>query len=224
MILGIFQLKEFIADFHNIPEPVCHIFGAGDFNLESITIKENDFVIAADGGFLHCQNNKIIPNLLIGDFDSLKYLPNDIDIKKFPIKKDDTDIMLAVKEGLFKKYNFFVIYGGLGGNRISHSLANIAILAYLLENNAQGFLVNKFTQITAIKEGFLSFSNHYRGYVSVFSLGNDCDVSINGLEYNGDNINLTSNIPLGVSNEFCGNEGEIRVNKGTAVIILEDYP
>ena len=78
----------------------CYIFGAGSFYGLDRCPRADDFIIAADGGWLACRKAGITPDLLLGDFDSLSTQPDFPNILRVPVEKDDTDTMLAVKTGL----------------------------------------------------------------------------------------------------------------------------
>lgn len=68
-------------------ENVCYIVGAGDNSGTNFTKKENDFVIAADGGFEKIHQLGIEPDLVIGDFDSLGYVPVGGNVEKHKVMK-----------------------------------------------------------------------------------------------------------------------------------------
>lgn len=170
----------------------------------------------------------ITPDLLVGDFDSLDSLdsleniPKTIETIKYPAVKDDTDMLLSVKQGLLRGYEVFAIYGGTGGGRVSHTIANISLLAWLCGQNAQGFLIDGSTQITAIKNGRVCYSAADSGYISVFAFGGIAGgVSVSGLKYTLENASLTPENPLGVSNAFVNKEAEISVQNGCLIIVTE---
>ena len=104
----------------------CIIFCAGGFDglLEAPT--DNDYIIAADGGYRHAQALGITPHAILGDFDSLGFVPEEAEV--FPVEKDDTDAMLAVRHGLEKGCKTFYIYGGMEGDRADHTVANLQTL------------------------------------------------------------------------------------------------
>jgi len=93
----------------------CVIFCAAGFDGLAVPLTEEDYLIAADGGLKHMESLGVTPNAIIGDFDSLNYIPTGAEV--FPVEKDDTDSMLAVKLGLSKGYDRFLLYGGLDGVR-----------------------------------------------------------------------------------------------------------
>ena len=110
----------------------CIIFCAGGFTQLAEPIREDDFLMAADGGYAHLEKLGLTPDGVLGDFDSLGYVPRDA--KVFPVEKDDTDAMLAVRQGLELGYQRFVIYGGLDGPRLDHTVANFQTLQFLADH------------------------------------------------------------------------------------------
>ena len=91
----------------------CIIFCAAEFDVLVTPIGPEDFVIAADGGLQHAKKLGITPDVILGDFDSLGYTPGGASV--FPVEKDDTDSMLAVRRGLDWGYREFLLYGSLDG-------------------------------------------------------------------------------------------------------------
>ena len=114
----------------------CVIFCAGGFSSLIRQPEETDYILAADGGLMHLRQLKMIPQGIIGDFDSLGYIPRGADV--FPVEKDDTDSMLAVRKGLELGYRNFELYGALDGPRLDHTIANLQTLYFLAEHGAEG--------------------------------------------------------------------------------------
>lgn len=200
----------------------CYIMGAGDYT-DSILPDENDYVIAADGGYAALLALGVEPNLVIGDFDSLGEEPNHPNIIRSSSIKDDTDMMLAVRQGLKLGYTAFVLNGGVG-SRLDHTYANIQTLVYLAENNARGILAGKNLSITAIKDGKLMFnpSGEHDRTVSVFSFNGKAEgVTLEGVKYPLKDAALTNSFPLGVSNEFTGDKASIEVKNGILIIMTD---
>ena len=198
----------------------CIIFCAADFHGLVAPIEKDDFVIAADGGLAHVEKLGIIPNGILGDFDSLGYTPEGSTV--FPVEKDDTDAMLAVRKGLELGYREFILYGSLDGPRLDHTVANFQTLQFLSDHDAYGYLVGKDYLVTTLKDGILRFSNHCTGIFSVFCMGKDAEgVTIQGGKYDAQNVTLSAGFPLGVSNHFEGNEVTIRVEKGSLLILWD---
>ena len=140
------------------------------------------------------------------------------------MEKDDTDTMLAVKTGLERGETEFHIYGGMGGRRTDHTIANFQALLYLARRGAQGWLYGQGERYTAVCGGTVTFPARDRGILSVFCLGADArDVSIQGGQYPLHHAVLTSEFPLGVSNHFVGRPITVSVRDGSLLIgLVED--
>lgn len=198
----------------------CVIFCAAGFDSLAETIGNEDLVIAADGGWKHTQRLGIKPDILLGDFDSLGFAPEGAEV--FPVEKDDTDAMLALRRGLERGCCRFVIYGGLDGRRLDHTLANFQALQYLADRDAVGYLVGSGYLVTVVKNGSLSFPKEAKGILSVFCLGPDAEgVTLSGLKYPLENGALTSGFPLGVSNHFIGEKSSISVKNGSLLVLWD---
>ena len=89
----------------------CVIFCAAGFERLAVPMEPEDFVIAADGGLRHTERLGIVPDVILGDFDSLGRVPAGSNV--FPVEKDDTDAMLAVRRGLSLGYRDFLLYGSI---------------------------------------------------------------------------------------------------------------
>lgn len=200
----------------------CVIAGAGEYSGKIPDPLEDDYIIAADGGYSLLTARGLRADALIGDFDSLASPPEHGNIIRLSVEKDDTDMLAAIRHGLWKGYRVFHIYGGTGG-RLSHTLANIECLAYLSCIGARAFLFGDGFYITAVTDGALEFDAGQSGGISVFSHGDSSQgVFLDGLKYSLDNAVLTNTFPLGVSNSFTGQKSSVRVEKGTLIVICEE--
>lgn len=200
---------------------ICYIVGAAECYRLDFSPCAGDYVIAADGGFAHLEKAGITADLVIGDFDTLGCRPEHPNVITLNTEKDETDTFAAAQVGIELGYRLFHIYCSTGG-RLDHTLANIQLLAYLAENDMQGFLVGQDTVVTAITNSSLTLPAQPNGYASVFSHSEKAaGVNITGLKYPLDNATLTNTFPLGISNNFIGNEGKITVAEGTLIVM---YP
>lgn len=198
----------------------CAIFCAGQFYGLAAPLQADDFIIAADGGLAHVQKLGITPHGILGDFDSLGYIPQDSTV--FPVEKDDTDAMLAVRKGLELGFREFYLYGSLDGPRLDHTVANFQTLQYLADRGAVGYLIGKDYIVTVVKDGKLRFPAACTGIFSVFCMGADAEgVTIRGGKYEVENVRLTAGFPLGVSNHFTGNEVTVSVEKGSLLVLWD---
>lgn len=199
----------------------CIIVGAGSFDLQRFETTAQDYVIAADGGYRYLAKLGVMPDMLLGDFDSLQEVPVHPHIIRHNPEKDDTDMMLAVKTALNMGFRTFHIYGALGG-RLDHTQANLQTIAYLAENGAAGYLIGEGIVVTALKNGKLSFEKDCAGYISVFSHSEQAfGVYERGLKYFLTDATLLSTMPRGVSNEFLGQEAFVSVREGMLIVMWE---
>ena len=198
----------------------CIIFCAAGFDSPVQPIVETDFIIAADGGLVHTKKLGITPHEILGDFDSLGHIPEGANV--FPVEKDDTDAMLAVRRGLSLCYREFVLYGNLDGPRLDHTVANFQTLQYLADHGASGYLVGETYLVTVVKNESIRFPAGAEGTVSVFCLGRDAEgVTLEGLYYPLENGTLSAGFPLGVSNHFAGMEAKISVQNGSLLVLWD---
>ena len=200
---------------------ICYIFGSALGDPKNFSPTENDLVIAADAGYLKIKELGFTPDLAVGDFDSLGEIPDDTEIIKHPVKKDDTDALLAIKIGIERGFSEFHFYG-CTGNRLDHTLGALQNLSFLAERGCRGYLFGEDFIATAIKDESLEFSEENKGNISVFAATSECEISIEGLLYTLKNKKITYDFSLGVSNEFIGQKAKITVHKGTAVIIYKN--
>ncbi len=198
----------------------CVIFCAGGFDRLAEPIMPEDYILAADGGYVHTQKLGLQPHGILGDFDSLGYVPEDARV--FPVEKDDTDAMLAVRRGLEAGCKRFLLYGSLDGKRLDHTVANFQTLQFLADRDAFGYLIGKEQVVTVVKDGELRFSHRCTGIVSVFCMGQDArGVTLKGLKYPLENGTLSPGFPLGVSNHFLGEEASVSVEEGSLLVIFD---
>ena len=198
----------------------CVIFCAAEFDALAKPLGREDYLLAADGGLAHFEKLGLKPNGIIGDFDSLGYVPTGAEV--FPVEKDDTDAMLAARKGLELGFREFLFYGSLDGPRLDHTIANFQTLQFLADHGARGYLVGKDYIVTVIHEETLRFPAEAAGILSLFCLGPDAGgVTIRGLHYPLENGSLTSGFPLGVSNHFTGEEASVTVKKGSILAMWD---
>lgn len=201
---------------------ICYIIGAGEMAEKLPVPEEGDLVIACDGGFRYCQEAGLKVDMIVGDFDSLGFLPEHEHVVQLNPIKDETDTSWAIGEGIKRGYKDFVIYGGTGG-RLSHTVANIQLLTNMAALGCKGILVRKDARYRVICNEEIRFGAEQEGYLSVFCLGDKAEgVYEEGLKYTLQNAVLTKENPVGVSNEFIGKESKVSVKNGTLLIICEE--
>ena len=198
----------------------CIIFCAGGFTSLADKIHKDDYLIAADGGLRHLQTLGLTPHAILGDFDSLGYTPDNSLV--FPVEKDDTDAMLAVRKALELGYQEILLYGALDGPRLDHTIANLQTLQFLADHGAVGYLVGNDYIATTLQNSTLTFPEKATGILSVFCMGADAEgVTLKGLKYPLQNSTLRAGFPLGVSNHFIGATATVQVTNGSLLLLYD---
>ena len=201
----------------------CVIFSGGekvDKSCADFDEINNSLVISADKGFELACEWKIKPDIVMGDFDSLGKIPeNEGKVLVFPSEKDDTDLMLAVKEGLKRGCEKFVLYGCLGG-RLDHTLGNLQTLAYLVEKGATGKIVSENEIIQLVPKGKYIVNNQRGFSLSLLSFSEKVSgLTIKGTKYRLENGTISNSLPIGISNAITDESAEISFESGELLVI-----
>ena len=202
-------------------ERVCVIIAGGDVTGH-INVPDGALVLCADGGYAHARRQGIVPDIVIGDFDSYTdSIPDGVKTLRLPVEKDVTDTFRCVQYGEEQGFSRFHIYGALGGARIDHSIACLQMLRYLYERGEGAILYHGNTVLSMQYGRGVTFRYpKFEGDFSVFSLTEESrGVTIRGTKYETDRITLTSSFPLGVSNTITADCAEITVDEGLLLIV-----
>lgn len=209
----------------------CIIIAAGDLTVSELNVSETDLVIAADGGIGYLGVLGVEPDIILGDFDSLsdeeskavEALKCEIPerVITLPEEKDDTDTLAAIRLGLERGYRDFRIYGGTGGKRLDHTIANIQSLLFIKNHDAVGYLMDGNGMIFIIKNETVDFRENIQGMMSLFSLIEKSEgVTISGMKYPLNDYTLTNDFPIGISNRFIGQPASVTVKSGEVLCMV----
>jgi thiamine pyrophosphokinase len=200
----------------------CVIIGGGDCSAEILkaNITEHDYIICADSGFDIAYEACIVPDRLIGDFDSIKTIPENINKITLPVEKDITDSVAAYNEGVKLGFRSFVLFGGTGG-RFEHTLANISLMANASKSGYSFEMVDNKHIFRSITNSSIKIKKKENQQISVFAYGNKAfGVTETGFHYSLTEYTLDPfDGALGTSNDIVDDYGEISVQDGTVIII-----
>jgi thiamine pyrophosphokinase len=185
-----------------------------------------DVVIAADSGAAWLDAVGRLPDLVIGDLDSI---PSDlherleargVTIESHPPDKEASDAELAVARAVTMGANQVVILGGFGGERLDHELANLLLLANEW-NGAELRLVSDATTARAIQGGRrLALEGGVGDLVTLLPLAGDATgVRTRGLRYPLDGETLHLGRSRGLSNLIEEAPASVSLEGGTLLII-----
>lgn len=196
---------------------ICYIVGAGE-GFVPFSPKENDFVIAADGGYDALRRAGVRPHLFVGDMDSFAGTP-DGETECHPVRKDDTDTALAYRAGRARGYENFVLLSCVGG-REAHTYANLSLLAAARREGARVLLVGKKETSLVMENESITLSRPAGTLLSVFAFGGAAHgVTLRNLSYPAEGLTLLPDVPLGVSNAFCDAPATVSVGEGRLLLM-----
>ena len=179
--------------------------------------KVDDYFVFCDGGLKHKELLGVESDYIVGDFDSYEKPQNADNMLILPTVKDDTDTFAAVKLMLEKGYSEFLLVGVIG-ERLDHTLGNVSILLYLKNHNANGVIIDDYSEMFLLKDT-VKIAKDSCSYFSIVSLGERLEgVCISGAKYPLENATIKNSYQFAVSNEPI-NDTEITVDKGDALII-----
>jgi thiamine pyrophosphokinase len=188
-------------------------------------LRVDDLIIAVDGGTRHAWEAGVVPQLVIGDMDSLasdereRLESSEVELSSFPARKDTTDLELALVRAVSEGADSILILGALGG-RIDQTIANLLLLALpelaeidvrVAEGAQEAFLIRQEAIIVG-QPG---------DTVSLIPFGGDAaGVSVDGLEWPLQDETLRFGPARGVSNVLTGEEASVRVRRGLILCVV----
>jgi thiamine pyrophosphokinase len=187
-------------------------------------VGQKDFLIGVDRAAHWLIRHAIIPDIAIGDFDSVSgaefatIQKTVAQVIRYPPEKDRTDLDLAVQVALQQKPNRIVIYGGWG-TRMDHSLGAIQILEKYLQSDIPIIIRDNNNELVLIDAQYAIHPDRAYPYVSVLPVTDFIDVSLSGLKYPLSRVRITRGQSLGVSNEIIGKTARITIHQGKALVI-----
>jgi thiamine pyrophosphokinase len=183
---------------------------------------EGDLILAADSGFSNARALGVMPQILLGDFDSLGdgvEVPDGVEVIRVPAEKDDTDTQLAVRTALERGATELVIIGGLEG-RLDHTLSSIAILEYLDKNHIHALMTSGKNRVRFLRNNSTLIARDKHRYLSLIAADPVVKgVTLEGCKYPLKKARLSRLFQFAVSNEITGNCAFLDVRRGGVWII-----
>lgn len=186
-----------------------------------------EYTIVADGGMGYCKMSNLVPDCIVGDFDSveketLAYFHESPQIiwKQFCPKKDETDTELAMTTAFEHGATELHILGATG-SRLDHVIGNIQLLHKALIRDIPAYIVDRNNRVCLIDQAkTIQKSKQYGKYISILPLTTTVEgITLKGFQYPLDKATLYSNNTLGISNEITEEEARIELEKGIAIVI-----
>lgn len=186
------------------------------------------YIVAADRGLVFLEKHGIVPDLIVGDFDSspegfideYRFRHPDVMIRTFDPEKDYTDSEIGVRAAVEQGCGHIVMIGSTG-TRLDHVLGNIQVLAWLLSKAVSGEMIDPYNRITIHDRPFsVRKDSQWGKYVSFFAYGGDVTgLTLSGFHYTVKDFTLTSVGSRAVSNEIDLEEGMVSFSGGKLLMI-----
>jgi thiamine pyrophosphokinase len=178
-----------------------------DYNRAGKYCRGADIVISADSGARHCKALGIVPDIVLGDFDSIdrgdfrELEAAGAEILRYPVEKDMTDSELAVETAIKSGCSRVILLGSFG-SRLDHSISNLFLLKKLHDANVEGIIADEKNEIRLIS-----------GSIKLNSISislNSGSIGLNNDSISLDNGNISQN-----NGSISQNNGSISQNNGS---------
>lgn len=189
-------------------------------------VRQADRVICVDGGLKHIAALGLVPDLVVGDMDSVdraelvKITHLGAVVKEYPADKDDTDTALALAEALAWQPDEIVLLGATG-TRFDHTLANVHLLRVALEQGVRARIVNDYHEISLVAPHLPAVvEGKEEDLFSLLPLTEEVTgVNVSGARWPLENAVFRIGNPYGVSNRLAGARAEITVGRGLMLLV-----
>ncbi len=201
----------------------CVIVSAAPFrNPATLSgfLLENDYIIAADGGWQLAMQMGVTPAMLVADFDSsgVPAVPEGVELFTLPTEKDVTDTAEAMRLAYEMGYRSFLLLGCTGG-RLDHQQATLAVAADYAQRGCEVVLADEQNEIHLLTAGSYVYPACPNEKVSLFAFGGDVTgLFVEGLKYPISDYTLSPFDALCVSNEWKEEDASISFNSGLLML------
>ena len=184
-------------------------------------LRGDDYLIYCDSGLKHMEALGRQPDLIIGDFDSHERPETDIETIVLPTVKDDTDTMFAVKEGIRRDFEDFLLIGALGG-RLDHTMVNVYSLLYLDEKGKNGAIADDFSLVRLVSRSPVEIEPKWAFFSLVNIDGSAHGVTIRNAKYELDDAEIPCSFQYATSNEPLPNQkATVSLREGRLLLICD---
>ena len=196
-----------------------------DYTALAKWLRPGDHLIGADGGTRHMLALGLMPDAVVGDLDSLepetvtKLIAQGVDVERYPVAKDQTDLELAIERGLRAGASEILLLGALGG-RLDQTLANLLILAQ--RNWPVPLRLAEGSQLAQVLRSGETLMLHAAPGSTVSAIPLSAvvtGITYTGLEYPLEDATLTLGSTRGVSNVVASSPATITIDEGVLLVV-----
>lgn len=200
----------------------CVVIGGADigrYDRIRAYLQADDFYICCDSGLKHREGLGIVPDLIVGDFDSYEDPHLETETITLPCEKDDTDTVFAVKEALARGFGEFLLMGVIGG-RLDHTLGNVSLLLMLNDQGKAALAVDDYSEMEIVSKFPVQISDQYAFFSLLNISGTAQGITIRNARYPLEDAEITCEYQYGISNEVLpGRIAEVSVQRGRLLLI-----
>ena len=201
----------------------CVIIGGADiedYNIVKSYLREDDFNIFCDSGLRHIGGLGVKPHLAVGDFDSFKIEDvKESELIRLPRRKDDTDTVFAVKEGLRRGFEEFLLIGVIG-QRLDHTLVNVYALIMLDSLDKKAMIVDAYSEMVIVSDEPAYICDRYPYFSLVNITGTAEHINIENALFNLADGSIQPGYQYATSNEVLpGKTAKVTVGEGKLLLI-----
>lgn len=182
--------------------------------------RDDDFFIFCDSGLFHADRLFVIPDLIVGDFDSHERPDTDVETIVLPTVKDDTDTVFAAKEALRRGFTDFLLVGVVGA-RLDHTLCNVYLLYDLFSRGCGALIVDDSSEMLMVGKTPETVEKRFPFFSLLNITGAARGVTVTGAKYPLENAEITSGYQYAVSNEVASDLAVITVSDGCLLLIKD---
>ena len=186
-------------------------------------IRLADTIVAADGGAKHLRRMNIVPDIVIGDLDSMdektiQFLEgHNVTFIRHPVDKDATDTELAVQWAMDNGATAITLLG-VTGTRLDHTLANIFLLEKITRAGVSCKIADDNNEIYLLVDK-IELTGKPGDFLSIIPLTRTAGgITITGVDFPLENAEISLGSSLGISNRFRGTTARISIQSGMAVV------
>lgn len=203
---------------------------SGGNRVRRETLLENikdRYIVVADGGIKNLIGTDIIPDEVLGDFDSIDeegksfIEKNNIKIEKYPSRKDFTDTELCL-EVLLKKGAVDIIILGATGTRLDHMFSSMFLLERLKKESVAGKFIDDYNEVSFISNETVEVKKNKYKYLSIVPVSKEVCLTLKGTEYEVENLKFNRFTTIAVSNEVKDEVAKIEIDGEGFLILSRD--
>jgi len=187
-------------------------------------LEPSDYLIAADGGTRHIRSLGLLPDIVIGDLDSLiqeekcALVEAKVPFLEHPRDKDETDLELALSYAAAGGFTPIVVIAALGG-RLDQVLGNILLIADPRFAKLPVYLDDGVEEVRACHD-LASIHGTPGDLVSLLPWGGNVKgVTTEGLKWELKNETLEAHRTRGISNQMTKHATQIEIESGILLIV-----